>query len=309
MRIFIECSTALPERVYYQSVSLRVSPYILPPTRCYNCQRFGHGALSCRRKARCAKCSSFEHQTTNCSADSPHCFACQAPHATSSIRCRFYKAALGIAAQVQCGKLARSEASLYYASLYSKPENVPPTKPLITPSPATYQSQTPPSSYSFSSSKASRSNINDAPYSPTLPPSVINLHSSTSHSPSTAQSYFLTPAQKKMKNKPIQPTPPHLTPEFAEVLKGNLWYTSQGPCPSPDAPSSSMPNHSSSNSKPTSEQTSSTSESPFLQLLKSLLKPLLQQLLNWIISSLPSDSPIASILSTLLQSISDSFSS
>lgn len=45
MRISIEYSHFVPDRIFFQQVSIRVLPYIVPPTRCYNCQRYGHGGL------------------------------------------------------------------------------------------------------------------------------------------------------------------------------------------------------------------------------------------------------------------------
>ena len=295
MRISIECSSAIPDRVFFHSVSLRVSPYILPPIRCFRCQRYGHGAISCRRSARCARCSSTNHITTACNPSNElNCFACGpgSSHTCSSTRCKFYKAALTIAAHVQCGNLNRDQASAHYASLYSSPEKVPPAQPLIMPSPV---------------------------FSPQLPPTkgypkpVTNTAASSSSSsipslhPSPVSCNFTAAQRKAPKGLQSQKTPPHMTPEYADVLSGNLWYNSQGPCISPavaqgSSCSGSSPTVPSPHSPSTSSPASSASGSPILTLLKSLF----QHLLGWILSSLSTDSPVAVIFSTLLQSLSAS---
>lgn len=304
MRISIECSSAIPERVYYESVSLRVLPYVQPPTRCFICQRYGHGAVSCRRKARCAKCSSLGHLTSECKSDTLHCFACQAPHACSSIRCKFYKAALAISAQVQSGRLARTEAYIMYASLYKNPERLPSNQPIVTPSPASSQT-------SFSLPKTPLPSKNAPSSSP--PPLTVSTNPSSSSSLLSSYSHPLTQAQKPSKKTPVRPTPPHLTQEYADVLKGNLWYTSQGMCLPPDSnefySSTSSAPSSVSQSDPSTGHAQKAPETSILTLIQSLLKPLLQRVVDWIISCLPSDSPIASIFSTLLQSLSASISS
>lgn len=316
MRISIECSTSLPERVFFENVSLKVFPFILPPTRCFCCQRYGHGAISCRRSARCAKCSSTQHITAACDSDKQFCFACQAPHTCSSVRCKFYKAALAIAALVQDGRLHKDQASIHYAALYSEPDKVPNAPPLITASPILTSRFPSPNPISYSSMQ---SWPKPATSSTSISSSFSSLFSTPPHHApslsSLSQSDPLTSAQKAPKKVPIRPTPPHLTPEYSQALKGDLWFNSQGACSSPQThthlPSSPLSAHPPSSHQTSSpgEQTSSETESPIFTLLKSFLKPLLQKLLDWILSSLPTDSPTASIFSTLLQSLSASLSS
>ena len=261
---------------------------------------------------RCAKCSSSQHATNDCDSTEQYCFACQSPHSCSSIRCKFYKAALAIAAQVQAGSLQRANASLLYASLYSNPDKVLSAPPLVTPSPGNVivSTQLSPSVALSSMQTWPKLATNNFP---SLPP--CSLLSTPTHPTSSALSHHLTSAQKIPKNPTFRPTPPHLTPEYSRALKGDLWYTSQGPClppyssphlptssPSP-APSPSFP------ASPPQEQTSPESESSIYTLLKSLFKPLLLQLLNWILSFLRTDSPTAAIFSTLLHTLSVSLSS
>ena len=42
-----------------------VRPFVAAPTRCYNCQRYGHQARSCLAKARCSLCTE-QHHTQVC---------------------------------------------------------------------------------------------------------------------------------------------------------------------------------------------------------------------------------------------------
>ena len=298
MRISVECSSAVPDRVFFENVSLRVFPFIIPPIRCFCCQRYGHGAISCRRSARCAKCSSLEHPTTACDASNElNCFACgpSSSHACSSVRCKFYKAALRIAAQVQCGNIPRDKASVYYASLYSNPKELPSAQPLVMPSPALPPQLFSPATYSKSSMKTW----------PNLTTNTASTLSSASvpvpsHHPPLNTDGNLTSAQKPKKNVQPLKLPPHMTPEYAEVLSGNLWFDSLGPC-KPPAVVPGSPCLGSPPAVPSSPSaTSRTPGSPVLTLLKSLL----HQLLGWILSCLPTDSPTAAIFSTLLQSFS-----
>ena len=45
--------SVLPQRVFLGSMAYQVREYIRPPLRCYNCQRFGRVAGSCRGKRKC----------------------------------------------------------------------------------------------------------------------------------------------------------------------------------------------------------------------------------------------------------------
>jgi hypothetical protein len=147
MRIAIECSSAVPDKVFFHNVALNVHSYLAPPPRCYGCQRFGHGAISCRRRSVCARCSSPNHVVQNCDADNPCCASCKGAHPASSPRCPFYKKALAISSRVAARELTREMAAKEYAALYMPTniipsqqaktnENTPASLPKATPSTA-----------------------------------------------------------------------------------------------------------------------------------------------------------------------------
>lgn len=83
-------TTVLPETVEAGYVKIRVRPYIPNPRRCYTCQKFGHGSLSCRGKQTCARCSKTDHASEGCTAP-PRCVNCSGDHAAYSRSCQQWK--------------------------------------------------------------------------------------------------------------------------------------------------------------------------------------------------------------------------
>ena len=47
--------------------------------QCFNCQKYGHKASECTRKARCGKCTQ-EHETKECQSETALCANCKGPH-------------------------------------------------------------------------------------------------------------------------------------------------------------------------------------------------------------------------------------
>lgn len=72
----------LKQRVFLGSMAYQVREYIIPPLRCYNCQRFGHEAGSCRGKRKCAICGG-DHVIQKCEAEAPKCPNCGGDHAAA----------------------------------------------------------------------------------------------------------------------------------------------------------------------------------------------------------------------------------
>lgn len=70
-------STTLPSTVKAGYLNCKVRPYVPNPRRCFRCQRFGHGSLTCRGKATCAKCASTDHPSDNCGNNTHFCVNCQ----------------------------------------------------------------------------------------------------------------------------------------------------------------------------------------------------------------------------------------
>jgi hypothetical protein len=75
-------SKFLPKRIKIGHEKCRVRPYVPNPSRCYNCQRFGHMSRSCRRKAVCARCGSEDHvhMRENPCENKAHCVNCNLDH-------------------------------------------------------------------------------------------------------------------------------------------------------------------------------------------------------------------------------------
>ncbi|EED14511.1 conserved hypothetical protein [Talaromyces stipitatus ATCC 10500] len=57
------------------------------PTQCYNCQKMGHKAFSCKKKQTCAKCAAEGHYYSTCQAVVLKCVLCGGPHESFSGNC------------------------------------------------------------------------------------------------------------------------------------------------------------------------------------------------------------------------------
>ena len=84
---FKQCS--LPEDVHIGWTKCSVREYIPNPRRCFTCQKFGHGAASCRATAGiCVRCGGAAHGST---CDKPiSCSNCGEKHLASSRDCFYY---------------------------------------------------------------------------------------------------------------------------------------------------------------------------------------------------------------------------
>ena len=262
IRVSIEFSNHIPERVYFQNVSVPISEYTLPPKRCFTCQRLGHSSISCRRKVACPNCAE-PHTFDKCTVTNKEnfkCVSCNQNHKASSTSCDFYKQALLISAELQKKNITQEQAAKLYVSLYDNnvKEHTNQGQPTVP------QKVTIPGVVFESQASSSNSDF------PTLPPSspplpspspVIRTHKKRSAPPmpnlcemnqassssteisnslslslsdpfpssqdisdtqQTADSY-ITPAQRPKKSQNPRPTPFHLTDTYAQVINGSLW--------------------------------------------------------------------------------------
>jgi hypothetical protein len=72
----------LPKRIKIGHERCGVRPYVPNPSRCYNCQRFGHMSRNCKRRPVCAKCGSEDHvhiRENPCQKEA-HCVNCNQNH-------------------------------------------------------------------------------------------------------------------------------------------------------------------------------------------------------------------------------------
>ena len=84
--------TQIPEHISVGWTRCRVRDYIPRPRRCFKCQRFGHGAKTCRAKdeicVQCGKIKNEDHQ--NPCQSIPSCINCSEEHQASSPKCIYY---------------------------------------------------------------------------------------------------------------------------------------------------------------------------------------------------------------------------
>ena len=71
-------------------LELEVRPFVPNPMRCFNCQRFGHTKLSCKRKMVCPRCGKEGHAEEGCKAN-PCCSNCHGEHTAFSKECPIFK--------------------------------------------------------------------------------------------------------------------------------------------------------------------------------------------------------------------------
>lgn len=287
MRIAIECSTAVPDKVYFHQVSLPVLPYSQPPPRCFRCQRMGHGSISCRRRPACAHCASSEHTVADCDSAIKCCASCRGSHAASSVYCPFYAKAQLISNRVIMGDLSRAEAAKKYAALY----------PISVSRPAHRPGHVDPSSLNGTPS-AVLSSLSPSPALPT--------RASPAFPPLWSQDSVLTPAQRlantshtapKKRKLPVSPTPLHLTPEYRSILRGDSLPSSLDPLLRfADTPTSSSP--------PAADPSPSSPAPPsFADMISALLKQLLLHCATFLTDYLATiDSPFVAALQPLLAS-------
>lgn len=77
----------LPSSVTIDNISYQVTRRLPQPVQCFNCQRYGHEAMSCTDSTRC-RCCGGPHVLTDCtSRGKPECANCHEPHASTFWRC------------------------------------------------------------------------------------------------------------------------------------------------------------------------------------------------------------------------------
>ncbi|XP_046564880.1 uncharacterized protein LOC124273651 [Haliotis rubra] len=83
--LFTFALTKIPTSIKAGYFNIGVYVYIPNPLRCFKCQRFGHGAKSCRNAQVCSRCSK-QHESTECT-DDIKCANCSGTHMSSSKSC------------------------------------------------------------------------------------------------------------------------------------------------------------------------------------------------------------------------------
>src|SRR5215469_5391268 len=102
----------LPSRIGLFHTSYRVNPYIFDVFRCFNCWRFGHGKLTCRKHICCANCSGA-HSSEGCT-NPPRCLFCNGQHRVTSKNCERFQEALRLT-KIYAGSAPDSSSPLIAA--------------------------------------------------------------------------------------------------------------------------------------------------------------------------------------------------
>ena len=77
-----------PEKIKMGYLNLKVETYIPNPLRCFNCQKYGHGRTSCKRRSSvCGKCGQQDHEELACQEEKPKCANCEGSHPAYSKSC------------------------------------------------------------------------------------------------------------------------------------------------------------------------------------------------------------------------------
>ena len=89
----------LPSAVTIGHSFYKVRAFVEEPRRCFNCQRVGHFARSCKSSTKCSLCSE-NHEEKNCRKNpDEYKFAnCNARHVANTKECRYYNTARQIEA-------------------------------------------------------------------------------------------------------------------------------------------------------------------------------------------------------------------
>ncbi|XP_067674832.1 uncharacterized protein [Haliotis asinina] len=80
----------VPSSIKAGYFNIEVDVYIPTPLRCYNCQKFGHGARSCTKSPTCCRCSKT-HESMDTCTDDIKCANCNGDHFSSSKSCPFFQ--------------------------------------------------------------------------------------------------------------------------------------------------------------------------------------------------------------------------
>lgn len=99
----------LPKNVTLGFLSYGVREYVPKPMRCYNCQRFGHTAITCKGRRRCARCGE-DHEYGHCNHEQPKCCNCGGSHSVAYGGCEVMRREMEVQRAKIQNKISYAEA-------------------------------------------------------------------------------------------------------------------------------------------------------------------------------------------------------
>lgn len=223
----------LPTHVDAGYHRLEVREYIPNPRRCFNCQRYGHGAKHCKQQPGiCGKCSEPQHGNNNCTA--PVCCPnCKNQHHAWDRRCPVFQKELNIQKIQTTHRITNNEARKKYNETFPRVTTTPNISFSMAVANTSAEEST---SFAFTGARAAhRPNTenNTSPSTITKKPSsnekkepTSNLTSNIihaapiSHSIQTNHTLPETPHRNNLTNnetKTTQPTKQHSTQSIVNV--------------------------------------------------------------------------------------------
>ena len=93
MAILVTFKVKIPTNIFFGYEKKKVTEYVPPVMRCFNCQKYGHGANTCRGRVRCSACGQG-HKWEECpNKGTPKCARCGGAHSAAYLGCPKYKEA------------------------------------------------------------------------------------------------------------------------------------------------------------------------------------------------------------------------
>ena len=295
MKCIIGFSCEIPQYISFQRLVVRVAKYTPPPTRCFRCQRYGHGSLTCRRSEFCSKCGNKGHSNRNCTSEIWKCASCKGNHGSGSPKCKYFSLASDVLQKFNSGEISRDEAVSQYLKLYN------PSAPTIS----RLQSEVTPSANISSNNAASDTPTSSQNRRDSTAPSTSNVkqtmktasYASKINSPPATNIWNQIGGNKKKKTKSTQP---NVQPNFQQVYsEANTWANNNSN-PSSNKTSRGLDKSKDLRSNDSNEDSTSGISFNLLSALKEIIKNIIPFIVDLLKSA---DHPLLQVAAQFLDSL------